>query len=594
MIDRWNEWLRDHRWLVAGVLALVTFAVYGISLANGFVYDDEQQVVQNPYVLNPHLWTKIFTTSVWSFKGVELRANFYRPLQFFSYWLICRVAGVNPGAFHLVQAILYAASVWLVYRLGRDLLKSEVAAFSAALLWAVHPLHVEAVAWIASLPDVGFAFFYLLAFLLFLRAERSGERRFRGHVFAAAAFLSALFFKEMAVTFPLMLFAYWFFGSERERWIPRLVRWVPYAAALAIYLGVRVAVLGHLTATTHFWKISQRMVGAAVGSLGEHARLFFWPAHLDVFRTFDLGGVLRTPWPWLALLVPVAMLWVRRREPLLSFLVIWWAVALLPCLDIRQLSIPLVADRFSYLPSVGLCLALAYLGWKWLPERAAVRQYVLVVVSVLALLACFWTVQTVRAMGIWRNTETLVSHALEQDPNAAVPHLINGIRLQYQTADFAGAEREYREALRLNRLSFRPLSMVDADATLGLGQIALLRGQTEEAIKLFETVTRISPSPFAAYDALGSIYFSRRDFARAAGYFEQAVRSNPQDLGGRFYLGTCWMKLARYREAADQFRAARELDPTELLAYEGEARALDAAGDSAGAARVRKLKPDRP
>ncbi len=591
MTDRWNEWLRNHPGMVAGGLVLVTFAVYGTSLAAGFVYDDEQQVVQNPYVLNPHLWTKIFTTSVWSFKGVELHANFYRPLQFFSYWLICRVAGMNPGAFHLVQLIFYAASVWLVVRLGRALFQNELVAVTGALLWAVHPLHVEAVAWIASLPDVGFAFFYLLAFLLFLRAERLGELSWWQHVLAAAVYFPALFFKEMAVTFPLILLAWWLIRSGRESWRRHALCWLPYVAAGGIYLAIRAAVLGHLTATTRLWQVTPRVVEAAVAFLGEHAKLFFWPAHLDIFRTFDLGASLRSPWPWLALVMMAGALWARRRESKLSFSIVWWAIALLPCLDVRQLSIPLVADRFSYLPSVGLCLAIAYLGWQWLPRRAPQLASARIVFPVLALLVGLAAVRTVLALGVWSNTETLVQHALQQDPSAPVPHLINGIRLQYQTADFAAAQREYHEAMRLNALSIRPLAMVDSDATLGLGQIEYLRGNTAEAVRLFETVVRISPSPFAAYDALGSIFFSQRDYARAAEYFERAVHSNPQDYGGRFYLGTCWMKLGRFGDAAEQFRAVRELDPSLSAPFEAEAKALEAAGDAAGARRVRKLKP---
>ena len=234
MADRWNAWLRDHPAMVAGALVLVTFAVYGTSLAAGFVYDDEQQVVQNPFILNPHLWAKIFTTSVWSFKGVELHANFYRPLQFFSYWLICRIAGMNPGAFHLFQLVSYAASVWLVARLGRAVFQNELVAVTGALLWAVHPLHVEAVAWIASLPDVGFAFFYLLAFILFLRSERAREPSWWQHVLAAAVYFPALFFKEMAVTFPLMVLAWWLIRFERASWRRRALCCLPYVAPVGI------------------------------------------------------------------------------------------------------------------------------------------------------------------------------------------------------------------------------------------------------------------------------------------------------------------------------------------------------------------------
>jgi tetratricopeptide (TPR) repeat protein len=119
--------------------------------------------------------------------------------------------------------------------------------------------------------------------------------------------------------------------------------------------------------------------------------------------------------------------------------------------------------------------------------------------------------------------------------------------------------------------------------------VANLEGRTDVALDYFEKAVGVLPGQSQAYDALGSFYFPRRDYARAAEYFTQAVGANPQDLGARFYLGTCWMKLGKPRQAAEQFHAAREVDPTYAQAFEAEARALEAAGDPAGATRTREL-----
>lgn len=206
MFTRMDALLKKYPFAAAGMLVLVTGAVYAGSLANGFVYDDDAQVLENAFVQNPRLWSRIFTGPVWSFWG--LHTNFYRPLQFLCYWVMFRLAGPNPAAFHLFQLLLYAASVVLVYLLGRRLLEDRLVAFLGALLWAMHPLHVEAVAWISALPDVAYGFFYLLALLLFLRAEKAANGRWRGHTLAALALFGALLFKEMALSFPLLLLAY--------------------------------------------------------------------------------------------------------------------------------------------------------------------------------------------------------------------------------------------------------------------------------------------------------------------------------------------------------------------------------------------------
>ncbi len=593
MLDQFNERLEKHSGLAGAVLFFVAFVAYSGSLSNGFVYDDEPQIMQNPFILNPHLWLRIFTGSAWSFLGAAFQTSFYRPLQFFSYWLIYRLTGPNPAAFHLFNLLLYAATVWVVFRLGSELLKSALAAFVGALLWALHPLHVEAVAWISALPDVGFGFLYLLAFLLFLRAEKAARGRALRHILAALVYLSSLFFKEMALSFPLMLLAYWFFLGAKASWLNRLVRWLPYVGAVACYATVRSSVLGRLSGPPHLWKVSWRVLDAAAGLLGEHTRLFFWPTHLNVFRTFDVEPSLHSPWMWITLLSLAAMLWVRKREPNLSFLVIWWPLGLLPALDIRQLSFPLLADRFSYLPSVGLCLATSYLALSWLPRRVPSVYVPRLVLPGMAAVMFLWTVQTARAIPNWRDNETLAHYSIKQSPNAALLHVIHGVVLLYQHGDFEGAAKEFDTAFRLNQASVRPLPTVTYDCYLYLGQIAYQKGRSEEAVRYFEKAVSVLHNYSPAYDSLGTVYFPRGDYARASHYFVQAVKVNPQDLAGRFYLGTCWMKLGKYREAAEQFRAAREVDPIYWQAYEAEARALEAEGDSAGAAQVRALARKR-
>ena len=592
MLSKCNESVKNHPYAAGALLALVAAAVFSGVLSNGFVYDDGKQLLENPFVRNTHLWWRVFTGSVWSFLGAAAETNFYRPLHIFSYWLIWRVAGPNPAAYHFFQWILYMATGLVVFQIGRQILGNDSAAFIGSLLWLLHPLHVEAVAWIASVPEVGCGFFYLLAFLLFLRAEKAGSRRMARHALAALAYLPALFFKEAAFSFPLLLIAYWFFFSEDvETWRRKATCWAMYIGSAVVYSVARVAALGHFSGTRHLWKIRPQIIAAAMGLLGQHARLFFWPVNLNVFHNFDPGPSLRSPWAWLTLLVLVAAVALRKRQPVLGFLVAWWAVTLLPCLDVRQLSFPLLAERFSYLPSVGLCLALAYLGLCLLPQQLPRVRMAPAVLLLLALVMCFWCFQDVRAVPNWRNNESLFGYSLHVAPDAGLVRIHHGLDLQYREHDLEGARKEFETALSLNQASFDPLNTVTYDSYIGLGQIADLEGRHDEALAYLQKATRALPYHSLAYDILGTAYFPRRDYAKAAEYFGRAVQVNPQDLSGRFYLGTCWMKLGKYGEAAGQFRAAREIDPTYAQAYTAEAQALDAAGDAAGAAQVRRLKP---
>jgi superkiller protein 3 len=203
-----------------------------------------------------------------------------------------------------------------------------------------------------------------------------------------------------------------------------------------------------------------------------------------------------------------------------------------------------------------------------------------------------WAFQTVRAIPHWRDNEALAAHSLNQSPNAAVLHIIQAETLQFRHGDLDGAAREFETALRLNSASLQPLASVTYSSYLGLGLIAQQRGRREEALSYYQRAVQLLPYRAPAYEFLGAFYFPGGDYAKAAEYFAQAVRANPYSLTARFYLGTCQLKLGKYRQAAEQFRAARAVDPTYRQAYEAEARALEAMGDSAGAAGVRGLMPD--
>jgi tetratricopeptide (TPR) repeat protein len=590
LLNQWDELLKKHPAVTNWLLILVTVVFFRGALTNGFVYDDGRQVLENPFVKNPHLWRNIFTGPVWSFLGAAAETNFYRPFHILSYWLVWRVAGANPAAFHLYQLTFYVLAVLLVYWLGQRLFQDHLAAFAGALLWTLHPLHVEPVCWIAAVPDVGCGLFYLLAFWLFLSAERGAGHPVLRHAFAVVSFAAALLFKEMALTFPLLLLAYWYFFRDEEPWFRKGLRWLPYLGATMAYAGLRVLVLGHFSHAGRLWKISPRVAGAALGLLGEHTRLFFWPAQLNDFHTFELGPSLRSPWPWLTLLA-VATVWLfRKRRPMLTFLIIWWPLTLLPALDVRQLSSPLLAERFSFLPTVGLCLAVAYVATVWLPARLPRLSSAPVMIPALVFLLAVWAAVDLRAIPRWRNNDTLWNYSYEVEPNSALVHVHRAFDLQYRHYNLKGANEEFQIALRLNRASFKPLASIAYDCYIGLGQIAYTQGREQEGLAYFGKAVELTPSYSAAYDMLGSVYFPRGEYGQAAEYFRQAVRVNPMDMGARFFLGTCLLKLGKPLEAAAQFRAARQVDPGYIQAYEAEAHALEQAGDAAGAAQVRRLK----
>jgi tetratricopeptide (TPR) repeat protein len=590
-LNRWNEEIGRHSRLAGGVLVLLTFVLFQRSLAGAFVFDDIPQILQNPYLARPNYWQQVFRGAIDPFRGPAMHANYYRPLQFLWYWALDRLAGLNPQVFHLFHLCLCAGTVWLLYLLARELLGNDLAAFAGALLWALHPLHVEVFAWIAALPDAGAAFFMIASFGLFLRAERKGTQPLARHAVAALVYFPALFFKEVALCFPLLIIAYWIFLGAKESWVGRAVRCLPYALAVAGYVAARVAALGHFFAAPQSGRISLRPMAVAIGILGQQAKFFFWPFNLNMARTFDLSASLHSPWPWLTLLAILAASVLRRRQPVLGFLVAWWAIALLPCMDVRQVVGLPMADRFSYLPSIGPCLAIAYSAMVLAPQRLARLEPARVLVPAMLVVLGLWAVQDIRTVPNWHDDAALWKHTERASPDSALAHMFQGIILERQKGDLDGAAREYATALRLNEVSFNPTTGMIYECYLGLGRCALMKGRTESAVAYFEKAVHVAPVLSPAYRALGALYFPQGKYAKSAEYFVRAVQLDPQDLEARFFLGTCWLKLDKPALAVEQFHAAREIDPTYSEAYVAEAAALEAAGDKVSAARVRALVP---
>ncbi|MGH9433851.1 MAG: tetratricopeptide repeat protein, partial [Terriglobia bacterium] len=561
---------------------------YGRALGFGFVSDDVEQVLENPYVRNPHLWTRIFTTSVWSFKGRAVQTNFYRPLQILCYWVLDRLAGPQPLAFHLLNLIVYIAGAVLVFYIGIRLFGKRLPAFLAALLWIAHPLHVEAAAWVAALPDLGFGFFYLLAFLIFLRAEERSRHVARGYALTALAFFPALFFKEAAVSFPLVLVAFWFFkpvATAARNWKRRAMALGFCGLAIAVAAAIRIAALGHLLGGVGKGRIGLGVFTSALGLLGENAKIFFFPLHLSMFRTFTPVGNLHAPWTWVAIALAVGAVMFKHRIPLISFLLSWWWVALIPCLDIHQLSVPYVADRFSYIPSVGLCLAIAAIAMGNENRDILNSRRVRLGFAIVVLVAAAWAVETTRLLPAWRSDQALTQYSMKLYPDNAALHLVEGWKLAYRSGDLDGADREYREVIKLNQASFDPVKPNTYEALIGLGRDSERRGNRGGAVRYFQQAIHLLPNFSEAYQVMGSIYFPRGDYSRAASYFEKAANLDPMDPSIHFYLGTCWLKMGLYKEAAEQLRTAREIDPTLRAAYLEEAEALKRAGGPNAAAQ---------
>jgi tetratricopeptide (TPR) repeat protein len=407
-------------------VCIVSFCLYLPSLAAGFIHDDHVQIVQNPQIQSWGYFFRLLTTDVWSQKETDHVGYYYRPL--FSLWmlLVHTMGGLNPWFWHLSNIFLHVVATYLVYCLCSLFLKSAVASFFAALLFAAHPVHVDAVSWVSASNELLCSIFVLAA--LVTLANGAIEREKSWIALSLTLYLGALLSKETAVAalpfFPIM---WWLVGNdtgEKRNLLQKkkaLRMGGLYVIPLILYLIMRALVLGRtgVEAGKHTWAA---MVFTSPSLLIFYLKKLVWPSGLAGFYVNPLISSPDSHIWLLALLLLLAtgllVLVSYRVSVIFALAGTLIFLPLLPLLAGIRLYDEgnMTHDRYLYLPSVGLCLLLG-LAIDKAPDRLRAR---LVIVSTLAAIVILLGYSTVRQQRFYRNDELFYRRALMVDPTNAL------------------------------------------------------------------------------------------------------------------------------------------------------------------------------
>ena len=476
-----TSWRLHANALAALVVVLVAGLVYAGSVRGAFVYDDVKQVLENRLIQRPELLPRALLSDVWAFKGEKPEAwsPYWRPV--FVLWLALhwRLFGADPRPWHLSGMGLHALVSLLVFVLARRLRLGRGAALFAGLLFALHPAHVESVAWISGATDPLLACFTLLALL----GELAARRRPAWRAAALAATALALLAKESAVVLPLLVASLPATDDDSPpRRGARRYAFAAHAVVVAGYLGARSLVLGGLTPAGTTGKLDTASWLLTLPSvLVFYLRQALWPA--AVAPTYPLRALhSRTVAP-LPLLLEVAVVataaaavaWLGRRDARLRFAAALFALPLLPALRFDWFhEEQLVHDRYLYLPIAGLSLLLATLGDRFMQRqeprveaasRIRWRAPALAAPAATALLLAAWS--TVRAVPSFHSELALFGRAVESDPGSAF-HWAQLARAQLVAGDRIGAREAATRALALHPSPTALL--VNAELDLGAGR----------------------------------------------------------------------------------------------------------------------------
>lgn len=588
---------RATRWVAVLTVAVVTGVSFLPVLLNGFVeWDDYDNLVNNANYRGLG-WSQL----LWMFTTFHLGP--YQPLSWVSLGVDYLIWGMNPAGYHLTNLVLHAANAVFFYFVCRRLL---VAAFSltdneaswrlslssafAALLFAIHPLRVESVAWATERRDVLSGFFFFWTIYCYLRANSGApvETTRRPWLrLAVAVYVASLLSKAAALTLPVILLIFDIYPLRRLPWNPR--QW--FAPAPREILREKFPFIIAALAFGFIALFGQQQASAlrSVESYGAGSRLAqaFYGASFYLWKTLfpvKLSPLYQIPPGFdplsakmvasMAATFTVALLLYLLKSRWPAGLACWlyYIATLAPVLGIIQAGPQLVAERYSYLS----CLSWAILGGGALfyflessvqTRKGALALFVAPVAAiaiVVVLVSLSW-----QQTAIWRDTGTLWGHVLKLDPNSSIAHY-NLARFLAKQGNHTEAISHYREAL-----SIQP---ADADAHNNLGLLLAIRGDVDAGLEEFEKAVQIDPGYSRAFFNMGRVFARQGELEKAVQSYQQALKLAPKEFEIHLGLGNVLLGQGKLEAATAHFQEAVKLNPSFADAHVALARSLAAQG----------------
>ena len=485
----------------------------------------------------------------------------YHPLTWLSLMLDAQLYGGSAGGFHLTSLLLHAANASLFFLILVRVGAAPAVAVLGALVWAVHPLRVESAAWISERKDVLSALFGLLAIHAYLGTRRGERAQPRTIAWVALWMALSLLCKAMFVTLPVLLVLLDFWPLQRlrgglrdlvraivEKW-PLWLLSVSFSALAVISQRSRAAMmdLERMPATVRFPN--------AVMAYGRYLGTTLWPSDLAAFYPFPVAGW--AAWQWLAMGVLLAAItavlcWLRERWPSLLVGWAWYGAALLPVSGVMQTGGQALADRFTYLPTMGFVLAVVGVLPAVQPQRRRIAG-ALVAAACVVLAVLTW-----QQSAYWRDTVTLMERTIA----------VTGFNLYAQSslahAHMARGENDTAQAMYEDVLRNRPDI---AQVHINLGVIAAAKGDYARAIKHYQDGLALDAQSFEAYNNLAAALLETKRPRDAIAALEQALRLRPQDPDALFNLGMAHSQNGDLAAAAAVYETVVSLTPNDAESH---------------------------
>jgi tetratricopeptide (TPR) repeat protein len=551
--------------LLISLLLVLAIAIAYIQVRNlDFVgYDDQLYITKNSYVqdgitLNGAIWA--FTT--------DHDANWF-PLTWLSHMLDCELYGLNPLGHHWTNLLLHMANTILLFLVLNLMTETLWRSAFVAFLFALHPLHVESVAWISERKDVLCTFFGMLTILAYCRYVK---KPIIINYLLIILFLSmGLMAKPMLVTLPFVLLLLDFWPLQRFQYTNssskpgRIIRsdfqevFRLISEKIPLFIPVLVSSIltfmvqrsGGATRSLESFPLQIRIANAFV-SYVKYVAKAVWPAHLSVF--YPHPGKTFAEWQVFGALMMISMavffaLRALKHYPYIAVGLFWYLGTLIPVIGLVQVGSQAMADRYTYIPLIGIFIIVAWgasdLTLKWHYQKIVLTVSAVIILSIM-------TVRTFVQVSHWKNAVTLFENAVKIDSNNTLSHNNLGIAL-YDQGNIEKSAFHFREALRIE-----PYYIV---ARVNLARVLSAQGNLEDAIRHLREALKINPKHFTAHYQLGILLLKQKNIKEAYVHFAEVIKLNPDYAEAYGQIGIILAEQGKYKKAKIFFLKALQLNP---------------------------------
>jgi Flp pilus assembly protein TadD len=554
--------------LAACALAALVLIGYYNSIANGFVWDDHQQIVMNPALRPTAPFSQIFSSDIrFSHQDPAVQNQTYRPLQMLTYRIIAASFGLNPAPFHLCNLLFAIGCVLAAFAVFWLLTRSTISAFAAASLFAVYPIHTEAVDWIAASPDLGCSLFFLIAFALFLAARRTDPPRqptWLIPVLSIAAYAISLLWKETAAVFPILIVVY-VLVVEKIRIPAALKASTAYWTVLALYFALRISVLRGLATGQRDWALTpfQFLLTTSHLMLSYWQKLA-WPFQLNAYYLFSPIRSLSDPRAIATIVfVPAVagLIYLTRKAPLCAFAALWVCITLLPAMDVYALGRNAFAERYLYLPSVGFCLLLPLVATR-LIHLAPAKFRKPAAVSLLLIAGSAFAVKTIQRNPDWKDDKTLFTQTLLRSPDAPFVRNMVATTQSDESPGSASAEQNFLQAISLAKQETPPDRLDLVAAYKGLASLYADRSDNRRALLMLASAREVAPADRETDSEEGLILARAGRWNEAEPLLDKTVAAQPENENVLSTLGlVAWQYHHDLNKAVEWFSKSLTAHP---------------------------------